>query len=574
MSTSDPRWVSAWWLGYVIIGVLLTILSIPVFPLPRRVAISSCKVEPADAADSERSNVNHANELSDGIELQRSKRPRPFNSHKYVANGQSNNKLLQQYQDLPNYNSNGQTGTFTQEHKVPIDYMSDDECCRSFYDKLTCDQRRYLSCEDLYNSSHVQLNFSDVQSYLHGDKAKRNSEHDNKKVNFYRYHIPHRANDKRTKLGSCRTPTMEPNVNRGKNPKNSKKNYSLASDYPEMHYPNGENENLQGVQELQPGLHHKLKSWPESLKRLLKNPVIVLMVVEGAFFYVGLLGPIAFQLKYIEDQFDESASKISLYLGIGQMSTAVAGTYLGGYLTSRFSLTRVEMFKASLASQFTALLLSSCFVFLGCDNHDIIGLNVHLRNEDGENCLCANNSVLFLCGSDGKNYLSPCVAGCKDINDLDFRNCSQIHRKGTASPGFCDNGCHTFYPLLLVYILLIFTATLGLAPRTLMVCRSVAVEDESLANGLVNGFVLRCAAIGGPILFGQLYDNTCILWPHDNGSCKVSDKDDLRTHFQGTGIMLRAIGTMFMFAATVLVCLKDKDEKKEAETAEVEDEGG
>ena len=41
------------------------------------------------------------------------------------------------------------------------------------------------------------------------------------------------------------------------------------------------------------------------------------------------------------------------------------------------------------------------------------------------------------------------------------------------------------------------------------------------------------AAIVGPVIFGQLYDSSCLEWGDDGGACKLTDKETLRHRFLG-----------------------------------------
>lgn len=34
--TKDPRWVGAWWLGFIVLGVLIFIFSLPMILFPKR----------------------------------------------------------------------------------------------------------------------------------------------------------------------------------------------------------------------------------------------------------------------------------------------------------------------------------------------------------------------------------------------------------------------------------------------------------------------------------------------------------------------------------------------------------
>ncbi|GFR74816.1 solute carrier organic anion transporter family member [Elysia marginata] len=289
MRTSDPRWVSAWWLGYVIIGCFLVFLAIPVFPFPRRVALSK------DTQD-DSSSESDENELGNYGSTQNLKRL-PSSRRQGLQGPLIEDPLLHNGPRNPRYHSNAHTQLEEQNTKPSYQYLSDDESFKTLYDKVGNDRRRYLSCRDLNGAEDLQLHLKDLKGIL----LQAVPDSDQKPCNQHDLCLP---NTKAPYLnGSINSkPHVHADQLNGSARKKSDVSEQAAA-------------NQQHLIDSEIGLNQKFKSWPQSFKRLIKNPVIILMIMESTFFNVGLLGVMAFQLKYIEDQFDESASKINLFLG-------------------------------------------------------------------------------------------------------------------------------------------------------------------------------------------------------------------------------------------------------------------
>ncbi|GFO13201.1 solute carrier organic anion transporter family member [Plakobranchus ocellatus] len=271
---------------------------------------------------------------------------------------------------------------------------------------------------------------------------------------------------------------------------------------------------------------------------------------------LGISGTMSFQMKYIENQYDMPAYKISLYLGIGMLVTVLVGVFMGGALITRFKLGVLGMFHVTVIGEFLALVCSIVFLFLGCPNHQVVGFNQDLGNVSDIGCQCFSQVMLVVCGEDGRNYLSPCLAGCTQSEGLSFTQCAYVGGKGTAVPGFCQN-CDLFPAYITLVTLMAVSMMVTFTPHVLMVARLVPLRDQPNVTSLAYG-VLTVGMLVGPIIFGHIYDSTCSLWSPFGEMCAVPDKKALRNIFLVSDVGIRVGGFILLVIATIVVhCTKD-----------------
>ncbi|XP_037811901.1 solute carrier organic anion transporter family member 74D [Lucilia sericata] len=78
--------------------------------------------------------------------------------------------------------------------------------------------------------------------------------------------------------------------------------------------------------------------------------------------------------------------------------------------------------------------------------------------------------------------------------------------------------------------------------------RSVSTEDKSFAQGLSLMMVSLFALIPGPIIFGRIIDSTCLKWTKTcsgNGNCQIYDQSAFRYLVNTVAFSLTAIGVVF-----------------------------
>lgn len=101
-------------------------------------------------------------------------------------------------------------------------------------------------------------------------------------------------------------------------------------------------------------------------------------------------------------------------------------------------------------------------------------------------------------------------------------------------------------------------------------CRAVAEEQRSLALGVQSLVFRALGSIPGPILFGVIFDSSCVYWQYDcgrRGNCWVYNNShiSIRAFFISTTGVL--INTVFMFLCWIffppVTCSKAVDERTE-----------
>ncbi|XP_012935725.1 solute carrier organic anion transporter family member 1B3 [Aplysia californica] len=311
---------------------------------------------------------------------------------------------------------------------------------------------------------------------------------------------------------------------------------------------------------------------PKSMWRVVKNPIVLLLTMEVVIARFGGTGYSTFEQKYMEVQFNKTSADISFTLGICQLTTSFLGTFLGGFISSRFNLSRTGMAKLTAVLVFSTCGLDLLMFWLSCDDQVIYGLTDMNISNTTDSCSCTDQNNLPVCGSNGVTYLSPCLAGCMDLDGKKFANCTEINAgEGTATPGLCDNGCPYFIPFMAYYVISILISTMGITPRYLATMRSVKATDQTMVMAVYNGLGLLLAGIPAPMVFGRIVDSACILWDTAGGDCKLYSREDLKWKIVGSFNGLRWLSNILLVA--VLILMVRDDRRKARQKKEKEDEG-
>uniref|UniRef100_A0A1L8DEL8 Solute carrier organic anion transporter family member n=2 Tax=Nyssomyia neivai TaxID=330878 RepID=A0A1L8DEL8_9DIPT len=118
-------------------------------------------------------------------------------------------------------------------------------------------------------------------------------------------------------------------------------------------------------------------------------------------------------------------------------------------------------------------------------------------------------------------------------------------------PGACTAGCSQgFFLFALVSSITNFLGATGKIGNVLVNYRAVSVEDKSFTQGLVLMMFSLFGLIPGPILYGWIIDQTCMVWNYrceKIGNCQVYNQRDFRIYVNTTAIILTSLGMIFDF---------------------------
>ncbi|GAB0089866.1 Solute carrier organic anion transporter family member [Sergentomyia squamirostris] len=120
-----------------------------------------------------------------------------------------------------------------------------------------------------------------------------------------------------------------------------------------------------------------------------------------------------------------------------------------------------------------------------------------------------------------------------------------------AIPGACMAGCSQgFFFFALVSSITNFLGATGKIGNVLVNYRAVSVEDKSFTQGLVLMMFSLFGLIPGPILYGWIIDQTCMVWNYrceKIGNCQIYNQRDFRIYVNSTAIALTSLGMVFDF---------------------------
>ncbi|XP_078702733.1 solute carrier organic anion transporter family member 4C1-like isoform X1 [Branchiostoma floridae x Branchiostoma belcheri] len=297
---------------------------------------------------------------------------------------------------------------------------------------------------------------------------------------------------------------------------------------------------------------------------LFKIPTLLFLTSAACGTAMSFNGLITFTVKYIENQFAQPAGWSAILAGMVLIPGGMGGALLGGVLMRRLRVGIPGALKLALAGSIVMGLTSAGFL-LRCQNINMAGVTSpyyqgptpvppvvgagEVASSCNVNCNC-QTKYDPVCGPDGVEYFSPCVAGCREKlpDDSKFQRyamcaclpTNQSMANGSAevektvTSGHCASSCG----LLPVVMCLLFLYAVGMAsmgPAMLFsTLRCVQESRRSLALGFKSLLARFLGAIPGPILYGSLIDRACLLWNEScdqKGACLVYDNTNLSVYF-------------------------------------------
>ncbi|XP_077050912.1 solute carrier organic anion transporter family member 2B1 isoform X1 [Siphateles boraxobius] len=303
-----------------------------------------------------------------------------------------------------------------------------------------------------------------------------------------------------------------------------------------------------------------LKSFPKIIRRTLRNPIYLLVVLAQVNLAAMVAGLATFMGKFVEKQFAQTASFSNMMMGGINIPSAMLGIMAGGVILRKLGLTVRSSAAMCTVAVFLSIMFAIPLLFIGCPTQNISGINVIDSQQCSNACSCSEEAFNPVCGSNGVEFRSPCHAGCKILLSntdkvLNYTDCGCVASTGPpgfASPGPCENSCiNRLIPFMILSSITCFVASLSHTTSFMMILRTVTPEDKSFALGIQFMLFRVLAFLPAPVLYGRAIDSACIKWGkkcNKTTSCQYYDLDLFRHRFLGLQIF-------FIFGGFVCFCL-------------------
>ncbi|GFY10820.1 solute carrier organic anion transporter family member [Trichonephila clavipes] len=129
--------------------------------------------------------------------------------------------------------------------------------------------------------------------------------------------------------------------------------------------------------------------------------------------------------KFMESQYQQSASEASLFSGTTGIISMLVGVLIGGFMIKKFKPRPRYLTAYMVLVEIFSVLGLFVSIFLGCDRIMMPGTTVNedqtlnLYNECNADCGCTRRVFEPVCGADGvSTFFSPCFAGCPNMTGV------------------------------------------------------------------------------------------------------------------------------------------------------------
>ncbi|RWS13552.1 Solute carrier organic anion transporter family member 1C1-like protein [Dinothrombium tinctorium] len=307
-----------------------------------------------------------------------------------------------------------------------------------------------------------------------------------------------------------------------------------------------------------------LKDFPATVKRLLKNKVLLLRTASSVLHILPVAGVYTFLPKFLESQFQLTASETSAICAIFGILVMGVGIFASGIFMRKYNPS--PRFVAQWIA-ISALLYSLGMVilmFLGCPLNNIVGLNAS-NNENihcDKSCSCSKGDYSPICVNENVTYISPCLAGCSGLASINetflFSNCKCLAENAIARNGPCSLNCGNLVWYILIFSIFVLVHSTSEVGSMLLTLRCVEPQDKAMALGLISFAIGLFGNVPCPIIYGAFVDSACLFWEHScgkAGACRVYDPSKFRLVFHGLTAFLMFIA----FIVDSLVWYKASD---------------
>ncbi|XP_038066059.1 solute carrier organic anion transporter family member 1A4-like [Patiria miniata] len=316
--------------------------------------------------------------------------------------------------------------------------------------------------------------------------------------------------------------------------------------------------------------------------RLMRNPVLMCITLGTACQAIVEYGFATFFNKYLESQFEVTASFADLLTGVALLPPYGIGYILGGYIVRKTRMGYPNMFLFAMAALVVGLASFIPNFFLGCSNPQIAGVTVGYEGQSlteislladcNANCSCTASTYRPVCDAVGDViYFSPCFAGCNGTSDnVLYNNCSCLASStDTALAGLCEFHCGTLVPFLVMQVFQTIAITMAGAPQMILVLKCVDLADKTAAVGF-NRFFTGLGALVGPMLYALFVDQSCLVWQSEcgeYGSCQIYDIERYRNLIMAVTLITGVVGVAGTCPAYFFI---RRTNRKQAESSQLQ----
>ncbi|CAF4323193.1 unnamed protein product, partial [Rotaria magnacalcarata] len=266
--------------------------------------------------------------------------------------------------------------------------------------------------------------------------------------------------------------------------------------------------------------------------KLLKNIRCIFIIIANLFEGILLKGFLPFITKYFEYQHQLDTSTATLITGAIAFLIVIIGCPAGAYFMNKYSWTPMQCARIC-----GIILIGSSFLFLflifSCPE-----LKFQNTSCTSMNTPCCNQIYYPVCDivNPHQMFLSPCHFGCINQTIINNNNntivysschCAKNIIVSETACRFRKIPCKMIFALtLLGATLLVFFTAFVQVQMLQVLLHSVPISYQNMALALRQYIVRVLGQTSGPLLFGYVFDQACLVWLTDcyaRRTCKVYD---------------------------------------------------